>query len=328
MAIDQLMARFESGQRGALARLLTYVENENPRADELLEIIHRRTGQASIIGITGPPGAGKSTLTNAMIRALRARGDTVAVIAVDPSSSISGGATLGDRIRMLETYNDDGVYIRSMATRGQYGGLSLATGRATHVLDAFGFDVIILETVGVGQDEVDVAAAADTTILLQVPGLGDSVQTIKAGVLEIADILVVNKAELPDARVLQRDLRAMLRYRGHLEWVPPVVATTSTTGEGIDELLVQVDTHRQYLATSGEGERRQRARLEDEIRRLVRRDLERLVDARLAGPEFQEHLENVQLRKKSPLSASRAIIDRLLEASENSRSAKDPVEKN
>ena len=174
-AAETLLQRFKAGQRGALARLLTYVENDNPLADDVLDAVFHSTGHARIIGVTGPPGAGKSTLTNALIGAYRKRGQTVGVVAIDPSSALTGGATLGDRIRMLDTYADDGVYIRSMATRGQHGGLSLAASRATHVLDVFGFNMIILETVGIGQDEIDVTAAADTTLLLQVPGLGDSV---------------------------------------------------------------------------------------------------------------------------------------------------------
>lgn len=315
MSDDQLVTRFRNRDRGALARTLTFIENDNPRANDLLDQLHAETGSARIIGVTGPPGAGKSTLTNALIKEFRQRGESVGVLAVDPSSSLSGGATLGDRIRMLETYSDDEVYIRSMATRGQYGGLTMATGRATQALDAFGFDIIILETVGVGQDEVDIASSADTVLLLQVPGLGDSIQTIKAGILEIADIIVVNKAELPDARTLQRDLRSMLRYRGHSDWEPPIVPTVSTTGEGLSNLLAEVDRHQQFLEQSGEGTRRRGMRARSEVRRLVRRDLERLIDDQLAADAGQALIDAVINRECSPRSAANRLVEQIIDRS-------------
>ena len=315
MSVDQMVERFLNRDRGALARTLTFIENDNPRADDILDQLHLQTGTARIAGVTGPPGAGKSTLTNALIKEFRRRGDSVGVLAVDPSSSLSGGATLGDRIRMLESYDDDAVYIRSMATRGQYGGLTMATGRATQALDAFGFDVIILETVGVGQDEIDIASSADTVLLLQVPGLGDSIQTIKAGILEIADIIVVNKAELPDARALQRDLRSMLHYRGHAEWEPPVVPTVSTTGEGLEKLVEQIDCHWQYLDESGEGDRRRRLRVESEVRRLARRDFQRLLDGEIAGDDGQAIIEAANTRKISPRAAANTLVERVFKAS-------------
>lgn len=321
----ELLARFQAGQRGALARLLTYAENNNPLADEALDAIFRETGQALVLGVTGPPGAGKSTLTNALIRALRQRGKTVGVIAIDPSSALSGGAALGDRIRMLETYDDDGVYIRSMAARGQHGGLALATGRATHLLDAFGFNMIIIETVGVGQDELDVVAAADTTLLLQVPGLGDSVQTIKAGILEVADVIVVNKADLPEARTLARDLRAMLRLRGQVAWLPPVVEAVSTTGEGLDRLLDQVERHSDYLEHSGELERRRERRLANEVERMARRQLETELLRILAEDNGGELLLAVHQRRISPRNAARQLVRRLRCAPGESEGIEDAV---
>lgn len=311
MSADSIVDRFRNRERGALARLLTWIENGNPRADEVLDELYRETGHGRIVGVTGPPGAGKSTLVNVLILELRARGLTVGVLAVDPSSSLSGGATLGDRIRMLETWDDDGVFIRSMATRGQYGGLNLSTGRASQALDAFGFDVILLETVGVGQDEVDIAAAADTTLLLQVPGLGDSIQSIKAGILEIADILVVNKADMPDAKTLQRDLRTMLRFRGHLAWTPPIVPTVSTDGGGIVTLVDEIERHREYLARSGEGERRRRFRVRDEVRRLARSELERELVRHLDSPVGENMVDAVMDREITPGAAARQLSERV-----------------
>lgn len=308
---SSLTERFRQRQRGALARLLTFIENGHPVADAVLDAVHSSTGDAWIIGVTGPPGAGKSTLTNALIGALRATGKTVGVLAVDPSSALTGGATLGDRIRMLETYDDDGVYIRSMATRGQYGGLTLATNRATLALDAFGFDVIILETVGVGQDEVDIASQADTTILLQVPGLGDAIQTIKAGILEIADIIVVNKAEQPASRSLQRDLRAMLRFRGHLAWTPPVVPTVATTGEGIDDLINEIERHRAYLEQSGEGSRRRQRRIASEMRRIARHHFESQISDYLDTDDGKQLIGSVATGALTPHMAAWRVVSNL-----------------
>lgn len=311
MTEDPLVAKFRLRERGALARLLTFIENDNPRADAILDEVHESTGSAQLIGITGPPGAGKSTLVNQVIKQYRAQGVTVGVLAVDPSSTLTGGATLGDRVRMLETYADDGVFIRSMATRGQYGGLALATGCATQALDAFGFEVILLETVGVGQDEVDIAAAADTTILLQVPGLGDSVQAIKAGILEIADIIVVNKSDLPHARVLQRDLRSMIRYRGHLDWTPPIVPTGALDGSGVETLLAEIQNHRRYLDDSGQGELRRRRRIRDEIRRLARSGLEQELLSHLDSELGSALVDKAVNRQLTPGAAANRLLEQI-----------------
>ncbi len=219
---------------------------------------------ARVIGLTGAPGAGKSTTTNALVAALRARGEQVAVLAVDPSSPFSGGALLGDRVRMQGHAMDAGVFIRSMASRGQLGGLSAATPMAIRALDAAGFSVILVETVGVGQAEVEIASAADSTVVVVVPGMGDSIQAAKAGVLEVADVLVVNKADRPDTAATVRDLKHMVALSS-AAWKPPVVQTVATTPDGIGDLLDALDRHWQWLASAGELERRRRARARDEV---------------------------------------------------------------
>jgi LAO/AO transport system kinase len=306
-SIAGLVQRFRQGSRPALARLISHVENERPAGLGALAELYRSTGNAYVIGVTGPPGAGKSTLTNALIRAYRARGKTVAVLAVDPTSSLTGGATLGDRIRMLENFRDDGVYIRSMATRGQMGGLSAAVGAITHLLDAFGFDIILVETVGVGQDEIDVAELADTTLLLQVPGLGDAIQTIKAGVLEIADILVVNKADLTGANDLVRDLRNMLRLGDHGNWLPPIVETVALSSRNIDILVEAIDRHAAYLESSGEGQRRDRRRARQEVLRLARRMLSARLDDVLSQPDMTVLIDALAAREADPLRVAEEV---------------------
>ena len=272
--------------------------------------LYRETGNAYVVGITGPPGAGKSTLTNAVIREYRKRGKTVGVLAIDPSSSLTGGATLGDRIRMLENYEDEGVYIRSMATRGEMGGLSMAVGAVTHLLDAYGFDIVIVETVGVGQDEVDVAELADTTLLLQVPGLGDSIQTIKAGVLEIADILVVNKADIKGAESVVRDLRNMLRLGDHGPWLPPIVRTTAVHGDGVETLLETIDKHRAHLESSGEGQARRERRARREVLRLAQNWLAGQLEATLRDQAMEPMLVDLLQREINPFEVAEELARR------------------
>lgn len=256
------------GDKRALARVLSWVENGDPRTRSVVKELAPPPARSRVIGLTGAPGAGKSTVTSALVRAFRARENRVAVLAVDPSSPFSGGALLGDRIRMQEHATDDGVFIRSMGSRGQLGGLAAATPQAIRVLQAAGYEVILVETVGVGQAEVEIASAADTTVVLVVPGMGDSVQAAKAGVLEVADVLVVNKADRPDTQATLRDLRAMVSLaRG--EWKPPIVPTVATAGEGVDDLLGQLDRHDAWLESSGERERRRRARARDEVTALA-----------------------------------------------------------
>jgi LAO/AO transport system kinase len=252
----------------ALARVISWLENDDPRAGPVLRDLGPPAAGSRVIGLTGAPGAGKSTVTSELVRAFRARGDRVAVLAVDPSSPFTGGALLGDRVRMQEHAVDDGVFIRSMGSRGRLGGLAAAAPQAIRVLSAAGYQVVLVETVGVGQAEVDIAAAADTTVVLVVPGMGDSVQAAKAGVLEIADVLVVNKADRPDTAAAVGDLRAMLALaRG--PWEPPLVPAVATRGEGIGDLLAQLDRHDAWLESSGERARRRLARARAEVTALA-----------------------------------------------------------
>lgn len=307
-SLDQLIERFRNGGRGALARLLSLVENERPAGRTAVGELYRDTGGAAVIGVTGPPGAGKSTLINALIAEYRKRCLTVAVIAVDPTSAISGGAALGDRIRMPDVWDDDGVYVRSMATRGQLGGLSLAVNGAVHLLDAFGFDVVCVETVGVGQAEVDVGTVADTTLLLQVPGLGDAVQMLKAGVLEISDIMVVNKAGFPGADDLVNDLKEMVRLGDHDGWTPPVLTTIATTGEGVPELVDAITRHDEYLRDTEHGNARRRVRAYEEVRRLILRQVDLQLREARASDEVEALLDQLVDRSATPGEVAERIL--------------------
>jgi LAO/AO transport system kinase len=275
-----LAQRIQAGDKRALARVISWVENGDPRDRSVLKELNQAPADARVIGLTGAPGAGKSTVTSALVRAFRGRGARTAVLAVDPSSPFTGGALLGDRVRMQEHATDDGVFIRSMGSRGRLGGLAAATPQASRVLAAAGYEVILVETVGVGQAEVEIASAADTTIVLVVPGMGDSIQAAKAGVLEIADLLVVNKADRPDTQAAIRDLRTMTAL-STAAWRPPIVPTVATTGEGIDELVRQLDRHEAWLADSGERARRRLARAREEVTALAFGTLAR----RLAVPD-------------------------------------------
>ncbi|MFV2195795.1 methylmalonyl Co-A mutase-associated GTPase MeaB [Nocardiopsis sp. LOL_012] len=259
------------GDRRSLARALTLVENGVPVLRDIMAGLSPRTGRARVVGFTGAPGVGKSTVTNAVVRAARGRGLSVAVLAVDPSSPFTGGALLGDRVRMAEHATDSGVFIRSMANRGHLGGLSWAAPHALRVLDAAGFDLVLVETVGVGQAEVEIAGLADTTVVLCAPGMGDSVQAAKAGVLEVADVFAVNKADHEGARSALRDLRQMVAMvdRDEHEWKPPIVMTVASEGEGIEELWERLDGHAAHLESSGALEERRRARAREEVQGIV-----------------------------------------------------------
>ncbi len=307
-AVPGLVAQFRAGNRRALARLLTQVENDTQAGREALRALFGASGRAHIVGVTGPPGAGKSTLVNGLIGHWRGRGATVAVVAIDPSSSLSGGATLGDRVRMMETWADEGVFIRSMATRGALGGLSATTRGAVWLLDAFGYDLIVIETVGVGQDEVEVARTAHTVLLLQVPGLGDDIQVIKAGVLEIADILVVNKADRPGAGELKRELAMMLSLGGHGQqgdWRVPIRDTVAARGEGIAALAESIAAHERHLRAGTGWAARERAALLDEVQGLVRaRTVARVGRLFREEARFAALLARLVAREIDPVSAA------------------------
>ena len=277
MAYDSLSDLVESvrqGQPRAVGRLISLVENGAPSLREVMRALAPDTGRAHVLGVTGSPGVGKSTTTTALVTALRAEGQRVGVLAVDPSSPFSGGALLGDRVRMQQHALDGQVFIRSMATRGHLGGLSVAAPQALRVFDAAGCDTVVVETVGVGQSEVEVASAADTTLVLLAPGMGDGIQAAKAGILEIADVLVVNKSDRDGAQALTRDLRGMVALGATTEggWKPPIVRTVASTGEGIAELVAAVGRHRAEAETSGRWllRRQLRARAEVEALALTR----------------------------------------------------------
>jgi LAO/AO transport system kinase len=263
--------RARAGDTRALARLISLVEDESPRVRSVVKELLPRTAGARIMGLTGAPGVGKSTVTGALVGAFRATGCRVAVLAIDPTSPFTGGALLGDRVRMQDHATDEQVFIRSMASRGHLGGLAASTPQAIRVLDAAGFDLIIVETVGVGQAEVAVASLADSVAVLLAPGMGDAIQAAKAGILEVADVFVVNKADKPDSQQVVRDLRNMiaLAERGEGEWKPPIVTTVAVKGEGVDELVSRLDSHWSWLTSTGELDRRRRERAREEITALA-----------------------------------------------------------
>ncbi|HVC42247.1 MAG: methylmalonyl Co-A mutase-associated GTPase MeaB [Candidatus Dormibacteria bacterium] len=270
MAQHRLAERLMAGETRALARAIRMVEDRDPGIAELLRQVRERSGRARVVGVTGPPGSGKSTLCDQVIERWRAQGHLVGVIAVDPSSPFTGGAILGDRVRMVRHTLDPGVFIRSMAARGHLGGLAAAAREAIRLLDASGRDRCLLETVGVGQSELEVMETADTTIVVTTPTTGDAVQIIKAGILEIADIFVVNKADLPGASRVVRDLKELVRHgTTRPGWSPPVLTTVAETGDGVDDLVEAIDRHGDVIAASGELERRRIARLRAEVEAIV-----------------------------------------------------------
>ena len=335
--MDQLLTDFRAGKRTALARAITIVENRRDGFLDILNAVHPELGRAHRIGITGPPGAGKSTLSAALVQHFRNEGKTVAVVAVDPTSPFTGGALLGDRIRMNDVAMDPGVFIRSMATRGSLGGLSMTTKEVADVMDAFGFDYILIETVGVGQSELDVAAAADSTVVVLVPESGDSIQAMKAGLMEIADLFVINKADRPGADRLAREVDMMLHLRlGNAlknvpahhgvikrkgervrereregEWTIPVLQTVAETSKGVPELIATLGKHRDWLSSSGELAERRRKRLKERVREAVERQLQSVVWRDKGGERMLEDaLGDMESGKSTPY----VVADRILAA--------------
>jgi LAO/AO transport system kinase len=307
---DELVARLLDGDKLALSRVLSFVENGLPEGRQAMRSLFGHSGRAHIVGVTGPAGSGKSTLVGALTHELRARGRTVAIIAVDPTSPFSRGAVLGDRIRMQELTADPGVFIRSMATRGALGGLAPTTNDLATVLDASGKDVVIIETVGAGQDEVEVAGTAHTTIVISIPGTGDEVQAIKAGILEIADILVVNKADQPRAEMTAKQMHAFLDLNRDEGWEVPVLKTIAFKGEGVTEVADAIERHREFLEKSG--------RLEETRRRRARRQLlalaqEAMLSRVLASAEgngrLDELVEQIARRELDPHTAAERLIE-------------------
>ena len=344
MYSERLMADFDAGKPAALARVVSIVENHRDGFEQLLGSLHSRTGRARRIGLTGPPGAGKSTITALLVQSYRDAGLTVGVIAVDPTSPFTGGALLGDRVRMESVALDPGVFIRSMATRGSLGGLAAATREVADVLDAFGFDRLLIETVGVGQSELDVARTADSTLLVLVPESGDSIQTLKAGVMEVADVFVVNKADRPGADRLRNDVELMLGLRkgvsfGNVpahhgvdlkkvnparvaraaaaeenpsEWTPPVLSAVAVKQEGIESLLAALDRHFAYLERSGTLRERRRERLRERVIDVVEQKVRnRLWKDKRTMDWLDQQLPSVEAGNATPFT----VADRLLEKS-------------
>ena len=304
-----LFAEASAGGRRSLARLLSFVEQGGENGRAVAAFAYRATNEVQSIGITGAPGAGKSTLVDRLITSARASGvEQLAVLAVDPSSPFTGGAILGDRVRMQGHALDEGVYIRSMASRGHLGGLAVAVPEAIRVAAAASMSLVIVETVGVGQVELEVASATDTTVVVVNPRWGDSVQANKAGLLEVADIFVINKADLPGVKETRRDLEQMLDLSEVSDWRPPVLEVVAAKGEGVDRLWEEIEHHHDYLASSGELERRRRERLEREFRSVLVARIEREVDALCSDGRFRGLAEDVVAHRLDPYEASEQLV--------------------
>jgi LAO/AO transport system kinase len=311
--LAQITAGVAAGRSRALAQAITLVESHNPAAARLLAELYPRTGRARIIGITGSPGAGKSTLVAAMAKHYRNLQKKVGIIAVDPTSPFTGGAILGDRIRMTELYTDRGVFIRSMATRGFLGGLAKATNDVVDILDAAGFDIVLVETVGVGQDEVEVVRTVQTNLVVLVPGMGDDIQAIKAGIMEIGDVFVVNKADRPGADKTVTEVTMMMSLvEEHGDWIPPIVKTVASRSEGIQELDAAIIQHYDYSSTSGELHRRNRDRVRIRIEtQLKERFMDQLIGGTIARDEYEQLLEDVLQKRTNPYDAAEGVLGRV-----------------
>ncbi len=302
---EDLALRLQGAERRVLPRLATLIENQDPRGLEALDVLYPLTGSAHVVGVTGPPGAGKSTLVAALLDRIRASERRVAVLAVDPSSTITGGAVLGDRIRMMERHADDGVFVRSMASRGRQGGLAWATAGLVHLLDAAGYPLVLVETVGTGQDGTDIASLADTVVVVEAPGLGDGIQAIKSGLLEVGDIVVVNKADQPGADDARRLLRATFDLAHSTDGRhTPILPTVAVTGSGVTELLAAIDEHLSWLTKSGQLVARREHAARSEVLAGIRTALERRLDIGSGQlPELASLISQVAGRELSPRKA-------------------------
>ena len=300
--------------RLAAAKGITAVENEYPEAVSIMQGLYPHTGNAYILGITGPPGAGKSTLTDKLAKEYRSRGKTVGIIAIDPTSPYSGGAILGDRIRMMDIAMDEGVFIRSMATRGSLGGLSQKTADAAKILDAFGCDIVIIETVGVGQSEVDIVKTADTTMVVLVPGLGDDIQAIKAGILEIGDLFTINKADRDGVEKLHIEIEMMLELNGEkTDWRPVINRTIASENEGVVAVVDSIEEHAKYMRESGELKVRRKDRVKTELLVMIDDKIKRYIDKTIiTSPDFENTIQKLQKREENPYSTADNIVKSVL----------------
>ena len=311
-SLDELVDGVRAGDRRALARAITLVENGDPLAYELIRELYPETGRGYAVGVTGPPGVGKSSLISALVRLVREQGTSVGVISVDPSSPFTKGALLGDRIRLADHFLDPEVFIRSMGTRGHLGGLAETTLQAALVLDAAGKELLFLETVGAGQSEVEVIGIADTVLLVLMPGSGDSIQALKAGIMEIPDVIAVNKRDHPAAKTMLNEVRSILALDTERDWKPPIVLTEAVTGEGVPELWEKVVEHRAHLEESGTLAERRAANLAGEVFAVASaRATARLEEAVAEDEELRRLLDEVQRRELDPLTAVREIMERV-----------------
>lgn len=312
-----MLNKFWAGEPRALARLISILENEEPERDEMMRQLFSNTGRAYILGVTGSPGTGKSSLVDRLTFLLRKRGDKVGIVAVDPTSPFTGGALLGDRIRMQEHAVDQGVFIRSMGTRGSLGGLAHTTKEVVKAMDAFGFNWIIVETVGVGQAELDVMHVADSVIVVLTPGAGDSIQTIKAGIMEIADVFAVNKSDLPGADKVSLEVEMMLDLQSKaMPWRPPVVKTSIVSGTGLEDLLSAIEKHHDYLMVEGLFRKRREERLKSETLEILDRQWQQLVRKKMKlSEEVSGLLESVANRQNDPYTAASLILEYVVASS-------------
>jgi LAO/AO transport system kinase len=325
LSLDEIVRGVLAANPRRIGQAISALERDGG-APEISRALYPRTGRARVIGITGPPGAGKSTLVQRLAQHWRASGSRVGIVAVDPSSPFTGGAILGDRIRMSEIYTDPGVFIRSMATRGALGGLARATSDAVDVLDAAGFDVVVIETVGVGQDEVDIVKAAETTAVVLPPGLGDDIQAIKAGILEIADVFIVNKADREGAVRTEAELAMMLDLTADRGWRPPIVPTIAPAGKGVAQASAALETHAAHLRASDEGARRSARRARARLLAILDERFRREMQDSRAGGGLEEAVARVAARAEDPYAASARLFDRVIsERSAASRTENGPA---